>query len=98
MSDGSVSQAEAGAAAAAPEPGPARTAPSRTQSSDAPWHNPVPAHDGPADEAKAASDERAAEPAEPSDGPAEPSDGTAAGERKTSEPPAGSAGQDGDGA
>ncbi|MFD4910313.1 NADH-quinone oxidoreductase subunit C, partial [Kitasatospora purpeofusca] len=103
VSDGSVSQAEAGAAAAAPEPGPARTAPSRTQSSDAPWHNPVPAHDGPTDEPAAA-------PAEPSNGPtesapesapesaAEPSDGPAAGERKTSEPPAESAGQDGDGA
>ncbi|MFD8319544.1 NADH-quinone oxidoreductase subunit C [Kitasatospora purpeofusca] len=101
VSDGSVSQTEAGAAAAAPEAGPARPAPSRTRSSDAPWHNPVPAHDGPADEAKAAPDERAAEPAEPaapSDGPTEPSDGTAAGERKTSEPPAESAGQDGDGA
>ncbi|MFB8204626.1 NADH-quinone oxidoreductase subunit C [Kitasatospora purpeofusca] len=99
VSDGSVSQAEAGAAADAPEPGPARPAPSRTRSSDAPWHNPVPAHEEPAAEP-------AAEPAEPSDGPTgpatepatEPSDGPAAGERKTSEPPAESAGQDGDGA
>ncbi|MFB8055464.1 NADH-quinone oxidoreductase subunit C [Kitasatospora purpeofusca] len=103
VSDGSVSQAEAGAAADAPEPGPARPAPSRTRSSDAPWHNPVPAHDEP-------TAEPAAEPAEPSDGPtgpatgpatepaSEPSDGPAAGERKTSEPPAESAGQDGDGA
>ncbi|MFJ8432838.1 NADH-quinone oxidoreductase subunit C [Kitasatospora sp. NPDC094019] len=112
VSDGSVSQTEAGAAADAPEAGPARTAPSRTRSSDAPWHNPVPAHDGPAGESAGGSAEPPGERAEqsppeptaatePSPGPAgptEPSDRPAAGERKTSEPPAESAGQDGDGA
>ncbi|MDY0811505.1 NADH-quinone oxidoreductase subunit C [Kitasatospora purpeofusca] len=103
VSEGSASQAEAAPAAAAPaaaapEPGPARTEPSRTRSSDAPWHNPVPAHDGPTGEP---SDGPSGERAEPSDGAAEPSAGPVAGERKTSEPPAesaDSADQDGDGA
>ncbi|MFD8785940.1 NADH-quinone oxidoreductase subunit C, partial [Kitasatospora sp. NPDC059599] len=57
VSAGSVSQT-------ADEPGPERPAPARPASSDAPWHNPVPAHDAkPTGEA----------PAEPAgDGPAEP--------------------------
>ncbi|MFF2075584.1 NADH-quinone oxidoreductase subunit C [Kitasatospora sp. NPDC058162] len=63
VSDGSVSQA-----ADADEPGPERPAPVRPASSDAPWHNPVPAHDE-----KPAADG----PAEPTGGP-EQKDDTAA--------------------
>ncbi|MFF2349139.1 NADH-quinone oxidoreductase subunit C [Kitasatospora sp. NPDC058115] len=84
VSEGSVSQAP-GEDAPAP-------APARTQSSDAPWHNPVPAHDEPA---KPAAEEPVAErPAAE-----EPAAERPAAEEKTSEtPPAESAGQDGDGA
>ncbi|MFF8771449.1 NADH-quinone oxidoreductase subunit C [Kitasatospora sp. NPDC015120] len=74
VSEGSVSQAS-GEAAPAP-------APARTQSSDAPWHHPVPAHDEPG---KPAAEEPAAEK-------------PAAEEKTSETPPAESAGQDGDGA
>ncbi|MFJ9458328.1 NADH-quinone oxidoreductase subunit C [Kitasatospora sp. NPDC101447] len=61
VSDGSVSQT-------ADEPKPERPAPARPSSSDAPWHNPVPAHDEetPGREPAAPSGDRPAEqPAEP---------------------------------
>ncbi|MEU8513110.1 NADH-quinone oxidoreductase subunit C [Kitasatospora sp. NPDC048722] len=87
VSDGSVSQPVeepgAGAPKAADEPRAERPVPARTQSSDAPWHNPVPAHD--AKPAEEPAEEPAAEPAE---APAE----------KKDDPSARPAGQDGDGA
>ncbi|MFD5466156.1 NADH-quinone oxidoreductase subunit C [Kitasatospora sp. NPDC127059] len=47
VSDGSVSQtADADAGAGATEATAEPAAPARPRSSDAPWHNPVPAHDG----------------------------------------------------
>ncbi|MFF7990105.1 NADH-quinone oxidoreductase subunit C [Kitasatospora xanthocidica] len=61
VSAGSVSQT-------ADEPKPERPAPARPSSADAPWHNPVPAHDEePSGREPAApkGDEPAAEPAEP---------------------------------
>lgn len=67
VSEGSVSQASA--AAERPE----RPAPARTRSSDAPWHNPVPAHDeesagGEAAEQKPAVEEQSGDtPAAPAD-------------------------------
>ncbi|MFF7459440.1 NADH-quinone oxidoreductase subunit C [Kitasatospora sp. NPDC008115] len=77
VSEGSVSQA----------PDEAAPAPARTQSSDAPWHNPVPAHDEPA---KPAVEKPVVE---------KPAGEKSDAEEKTSEtPPAESAGQDGDGA
>ncbi|MQS12769.1 NADH-quinone oxidoreductase subunit C [Streptomyces kaniharaensis] len=73
VSEGSASQAAEPAAAepvasepAVAEPGApkaVRPAPARTQSSDAPWHNPVPAHDEPAKPVE----EPAEEPAEKKD-------------------------------
>ncbi|MBV6696344.1 NADH-quinone oxidoreductase subunit C [Kitasatospora aureofaciens] len=88
VSDGSVSQAaeETSAAPAAEEPKAERPAPARTRSSDAPWHNPVPAHDEkPAEASSEASSEA------PAEAPAEKKDETSAG-------PAGPTDQDGDGA
>ncbi|MEE1787202.1 NADH-quinone oxidoreductase subunit C [Streptomyces sp. SP17BM10] len=90
VSDGSVSQpAEEPKATDAPktaeEPKAERPAPARTRSSDAPWHNPVPAHD-----AKPA-EESVAEPTEaPAETPAEKAE-------KKDDPSARPAGQDGDG-
>ncbi|MFJ5069760.1 NADH-quinone oxidoreductase subunit C [Kitasatospora sp. NPDC088556] len=106
VSDGSVSQAaepapaEAAEAAAPAEPKAEGSASPRTRSSDAPWHNPVPAHDEPAKPAEA---QAPAEPAKPAEEPAEeqaPAEPTkpaapAGGQDETS---AGPAGQDGDGA
>lgn len=82
VSDGSASQS------AAAEPSVERPAPAAPRSSDAPWHNPVPAHDaGPA----------GAEPAaEPGGKPQEQQDGTS--DEKKDETSAGAADQDGDGA
>ncbi|MEV7354380.1 NADH-quinone oxidoreductase subunit C [Kitasatospora sp. NPDC091276] len=106
VSDGSVSQAaepapaEAAEAAAPAEPKAGGAASPRTRSSDAPWHNPVPAHDEPAKSAEA---QAPAEPAKPAEEPAEeqaPAEpakpATPAGEQD--ETSAGPAGQDGDGA
>ncbi|MFF1903325.1 NADH-quinone oxidoreductase subunit C [Kitasatospora sp. NPDC058218] len=69
VTDGSASQPPAGAPASGPatedsaedstEPKPERAAPARTQSADAPWHAPVPAH-GPATGAGDASEGAAA--------------------------------------
>ncbi|MFI5644853.1 NADH-quinone oxidoreductase subunit C [Kitasatospora sp. NPDC051705] len=67
--------AEAAEAAEAAEPKAGRPAPARTQSSDAPWHNPVPAHaepSGPAAPAEPAGaqaerDEQDETPARPAD-------------------------------
>ncbi|MEV7926430.1 NADH-quinone oxidoreductase subunit C [Kitasatospora sp. NPDC088779] len=106
VSDGSVSQAaepapaEAAEAAAPAEPKAEGSASPRTRSSDAPWHNPMPAHDEPAKPAEA---QAPAEPAKPAEEPAEeqsPAEPTkpaapAGGQDETS---AGPAGQDGDGA
>ncbi|MEV8326480.1 NADH-quinone oxidoreductase subunit C [Kitasatospora sp. NPDC056731] len=110
VSDGSVSQAaepapaEAAEAAAPAEPKAEGSASPRTRSSDAPWHNPVPAHDEPAKPAEAKAPAEAAKPVEkPAEesaeeqspaGPAKPA--APAGEQD--ETSAGPAGQDGDGA
>ncbi|MFJ7274721.1 NADH-quinone oxidoreductase subunit C [Kitasatospora sp. NPDC098663] len=111
VSDGSVSQAaepapaEAAEAAAPAEPKAEGSASPRTRSSDAPWHNPVPAHDEPAKPAEAA--QAPAEPAKPVDKPAQESAEEqppaepakpAAPEGERDETSAGPAGQDGDGA
>ncbi|MER8099662.1 NADH-quinone oxidoreductase subunit C [Kitasatospora sp. NPDC094016] len=111
VSDGSVSQAaepapaEAAEAAAPAEPKAEGSASPRTRSSDAPWHNPVPAHDEPAKPAEAAP--APAEPAKPVDKPAQESAEEqppaepakpAAPEGERDETSAGPAGQDGDGA
>ncbi|MER6359731.1 NADH-quinone oxidoreductase subunit C [Kitasatospora sp. NPDC001527] len=92
VSEGSASQA----------PGEAAPAPARTRSSDAPWHNPVPAHDEPE---RPAAEPSAGEPVAGKPAAEEPvaekpaAEEPAAAERGTSEtPPAESAGQDGDGA
>ncbi|MFD8086758.1 NADH-quinone oxidoreductase subunit C [Kitasatospora sp. NPDC059722] len=86
VSDGSVSQPVeapgADAPKAADEPKAERSTPTRTQSSDAPWHNPVPAHD-----AKPAEEPAEGPAAEPAEAPAE----------KKDDPSARPAGQDGDG-
>ncbi|MFJ2186677.1 NADH-quinone oxidoreductase subunit C [Kitasatospora sp. NPDC087861] len=110
VSAGSVSQAAEPAAAeaaevvapaeaAAPvEPKAERPAPARTRSADAPWHNPVPAHDEPASPADSAAPAKPAAPVEPAGAqtPAEPAEPAApAGEQD--ETSAGPAGQDGDG-
>ncbi|MFE6871896.1 hypothetical protein ACFVFS_35825 [Kitasatospora sp. NPDC057692] len=81
VAEGSVSQA----------PGEAAPAPARTRSSDAPWHNPVPAHDEPG---KPAAEPDTEEPAVEEPAVEEP----APGEKTSETPPAESAGQDGDGA
>ncbi|MER5350311.1 NADH-quinone oxidoreductase subunit C [Kitasatospora sp. NPDC002551] len=97
VSEGSASQA----------PGEAAPAPARTRSSDAPWHNPVPAHDEPERPAAepSAGEPVAGEPVAGKPAAEEPvaekpaAEEPAAAERGTSEtPPAESAGQDGDGA
>ncbi|MFD7588476.1 NADH-quinone oxidoreductase subunit C [Kitasatospora sp. NPDC059811] len=116
VSDGSVSQAaepapaEAAEAAAPAEPKAEGSASPRTRSSDAPWHNPVPAHDEPAKPAEAkapAESQTPAEPAKPVEKPAEESaeEQSPAGPAKPAAPAgeqdetsAGPAGQDGDGA
>ncbi|MFJ3214474.1 NADH-quinone oxidoreductase subunit C [Kitasatospora sp. NPDC086801] len=73
-----------------------RSAPPRTRSSDAPWHNPVPAHDEPAKPAGAEAPTEAVPPAEV-EAPVEPAKPAApAGEQD--ETSAGPAGQDGGGA
>ncbi|MED7951663.1 NADH-quinone oxidoreductase subunit C [Streptomyces sp. BE303] len=93
------------APAVAGEERPGRPAPARTRSADAPWHNPVPAHD---DSPKAPDADRSAEPEAPtkpeSGAPAaagDPSDGPSDGPSGKSDDggtPAEPAGQDGDSA
>ncbi|MER7750562.1 NADH-quinone oxidoreductase subunit C [Kitasatospora sp. NPDC097643] len=94
----SVSEGSASQAAAGPDEGAApqaeRPAPARTRSSDAPWHNPVPAHEEPA---KAAAPGEAAAPAEAAEDAKDVQDAEAAQDEKD-DTSAGAAGQDGDGA
>ncbi|MFD0402001.1 NADH-quinone oxidoreductase subunit C [Kitasatospora sp. NPDC127121] len=110
VSDGSVSQAaepapaEAAEAAAPAEPKAEGSASPRTRSSDAPWHNPVPAHDEPAKPAEAKAPAEPAKPVEkPAEEPAEEQSPVepakpAAPAGEQDETSAGPAGQDGDGA
>ncbi|MGW2255252.1 NADH-quinone oxidoreductase subunit C [Kitasatospora sp. NPDC001660] len=72
VADGSVSRPAGTPKADEPkadEPETERPAPARTQSSDAPWHNPVPAHDE--EPAQAPTEERAKKQDDPSAGPAD---------------------------
>ncbi|MEU3820191.1 NADH-quinone oxidoreductase subunit C [Streptomyces sp. NPDC030392] len=73
--EGSASQREAAAPPEAPAPGrPAPAAPPRTRSADAPWNNPRPAFDDPAEPTEPAGPSEPAAPAEPAEpaAPAEP--------------------------
>lgn len=96
ISEGSVSQTAPEAPAAQPEAPaeerPRRTA--RTQSSDAPWHAPVPAHDEPPAEPAKPEPAKPSEPVEP-----EPAKPEAAGPEAPQDPDTPQTpGQDGDGA
>ncbi|MFI6845576.1 NADH-quinone oxidoreductase subunit C [Kitasatospora sp. NPDC050467] len=105
VGDGSVSQAATGTAAestgsagsAAAEVKPER--PTRTQSADAPWHNPVPAHDEPAKGEPEHGRSAQGEPEHGRSAQGEPEQKDAKDAKDAeSETPAESAGQDGDSA
>ncbi|WP_329488222.1 NADH-quinone oxidoreductase subunit C [Kitasatospora sp. NBC_01246] len=106
VTDGSASQAPAGEPVVeSAEPKPGRPAPARTQSADAPWHAPVPAHGSEAEAAPKGTaapeteteTEAAAAPEAPGEaaGATGPEDGKRA-EDGTKETPADPADQDGD--